>query len=236
MANDPFSGTNTRNILEHIISPKIVSGPSGYQAKVDMSNVDIFYPNTIVTKNLQVLADNIIGSNGQSLIPQSGDGNGVYTNMTVDNQLVVDGASNLHTITSTGTAQIYGNLNITGTSNFINSTPLLNQTNIAFSQSPSYYYIDFTNYSAGKYFILVKTTQSPKLNPPAFSLSCFITWDGTNVVGGNSFIITPTDFITVGPCSSYGSSNDSLSLMIISSVATTPPPFYLTMQLYSTAL
>jgi hypothetical protein len=42
--NDPFSGTNTRNILQHIISPKIVSdGSSGYAVKADLINIDDIY-------------------------------------------------------------------------------------------------------------------------------------------------------------------------------------------------
>lgn len=44
--NDPFSGTNTRNILQHIISPKIVSdGSTGYAVKTDVINVDHIYSN-----------------------------------------------------------------------------------------------------------------------------------------------------------------------------------------------
>ena len=39
--NDPFSGTTTRNILQHVLSPKIVSdGTGGYQVKTDLINVD----------------------------------------------------------------------------------------------------------------------------------------------------------------------------------------------------
>ncbi len=42
--NDPFSGTNTRNILQHIISPKVISdGSSGYAVKTDLINVDNVY-------------------------------------------------------------------------------------------------------------------------------------------------------------------------------------------------
>lgn len=42
--NDPFSGTTTRNILQHLISPKIVSdGSGGYQVKTDLINVDHIY-------------------------------------------------------------------------------------------------------------------------------------------------------------------------------------------------
>lgn len=42
--NDPFSGSNTRNLLQHIISPKIVSdGSSGYGVKTDLINIDNVY-------------------------------------------------------------------------------------------------------------------------------------------------------------------------------------------------
>jgi hypothetical protein len=42
--NDPFSGTNTRDLLQHIISPKIVSdGSSGYTVKTDLINIDNAY-------------------------------------------------------------------------------------------------------------------------------------------------------------------------------------------------
>ena len=41
--SDPFSGTNTRNLLQHVFSPKIVLGPTGYGVKVDMINVDNIY-------------------------------------------------------------------------------------------------------------------------------------------------------------------------------------------------
>jgi hypothetical protein len=42
--NDPFSGTNTRNILQHIISPKVVSdGSSGFTVKTDLINLDNIY-------------------------------------------------------------------------------------------------------------------------------------------------------------------------------------------------
>ena len=39
--NDPFLGSNTRNLLQHVLSPKIVSdGCNGYVVKLDMINVD----------------------------------------------------------------------------------------------------------------------------------------------------------------------------------------------------
>jgi hypothetical protein len=42
--NDPFSGSNTRNILQHMLSPKIVDdGSGGYQVRLDLINVDNIY-------------------------------------------------------------------------------------------------------------------------------------------------------------------------------------------------
>lgn len=39
--SDPFSGTNTRNLLQHVFSPKIVENMNGgYDVKVDLLNVD----------------------------------------------------------------------------------------------------------------------------------------------------------------------------------------------------
>jgi hypothetical protein len=42
--SDPLSGTNTRNVIQHIFSPKIVTGPTGgYSVKTDVINVDNVY-------------------------------------------------------------------------------------------------------------------------------------------------------------------------------------------------
>ena len=46
--NDPFSGSNTRNLLQHVFSPKIVQGVTGasiggYDVRLDMINVDNIY-------------------------------------------------------------------------------------------------------------------------------------------------------------------------------------------------
>lgn len=52
--NDPFSGTTTRNLLQHVISPKIVSdGSTGYAVKADLINVDNIY-----------IGGNVVGPNG----------------------------------------------------------------------------------------------------------------------------------------------------------------------------
>jgi hypothetical protein len=42
--NDPFSNTNSRNVLKHLISPKVVSQlAGGYVVKTDLINVDNLY-------------------------------------------------------------------------------------------------------------------------------------------------------------------------------------------------
>lgn len=42
--NDPFSGSNTKNILQHIISPKVVNTGSGaHSVKTDLINIDHIY-------------------------------------------------------------------------------------------------------------------------------------------------------------------------------------------------
>jgi hypothetical protein len=54
--NDPFSGSNTRNILQHVISPKIVNdGSGGYTVKTDLINIDNAYIGTqLFTDSLTV--------------------------------------------------------------------------------------------------------------------------------------------------------------------------------------
>lgn len=52
--NDPFSGTNTKNLLQHIISPKIVdTGFGSYVVKTDLINIDNVY-----------ITGNIVGPSG----------------------------------------------------------------------------------------------------------------------------------------------------------------------------
>lgn len=57
--NDPFSGTNTRELLQHVISPKIVSdGSSGYTVKTDLINIDDAYvTDTLKAKSLTISGD-----------------------------------------------------------------------------------------------------------------------------------------------------------------------------------
>lgn len=61
--SDPFSGTNTRNLLQHVFSPKIVNGMTGgYDVKLDLLNLD----------NIKITGD-IIGPSG-SFWNRSGGG------------------------------------------------------------------------------------------------------------------------------------------------------------------
>lgn len=51
--NDPFSGSNTRNILQHIISPKIVDTGSGaHSVKTDLINIDNAYTSSVYSTGI----------------------------------------------------------------------------------------------------------------------------------------------------------------------------------------
>jgi len=41
--SDPLSGTNTRNLIQHVFSPKIVGPTGGYVVKTDLINIDNIY-------------------------------------------------------------------------------------------------------------------------------------------------------------------------------------------------
>ena len=50
--NDPFSGSSIQNVLQHTISPKIVTdGSGGYTVKADLINVDNLYVTGDVYRN-----------------------------------------------------------------------------------------------------------------------------------------------------------------------------------------
>jgi hypothetical protein len=66
-SSDPFSGTNTRNLLQHVFSPKITGTTNaGYNVKVDLVNIDKIATSgdiTISAGNLKVSGDgNLTGS------------------------------------------------------------------------------------------------------------------------------------------------------------------------------
>jgi hypothetical protein len=65
---DPFSNTTTRNILQHIISPKVVSdGVSGYAVKTDLINIDDAYINNQLYTDSITVQDNGV-TNADKLI------------------------------------------------------------------------------------------------------------------------------------------------------------------------
>lgn len=54
--SDPYAGTTTRNLLQHIVSPKIV-GPTGgtYSVKTDLVNIDTINSSSVQTQTIRVL-------------------------------------------------------------------------------------------------------------------------------------------------------------------------------------
>jgi hypothetical protein len=48
---NPFS---TANSLNHLVNPKIVTGATGYEVKVDIANVDTFYGNSVGASGLRI--------------------------------------------------------------------------------------------------------------------------------------------------------------------------------------
>lgn len=129
MANDPFSGTNTRNILEHLISPKIVGATGGgYQVKTDLINIDniyitgeIFGPtggNTIVSPTpIYFNSITISGSTGSASIPFTSYPSGHYYAVVTDNTVSSEGVKSLSCIFSWNGSNITG-----GTSVFLDSS------------------------------------------------------------------------------------------------------------------
>jgi hypothetical protein len=69
VGNDPFSSTNTRNILQHVISPKIVNdGSGGYNVKTDLINIDNAYiDNQLNSEIIRVQTNPQISSNIMTL-------------------------------------------------------------------------------------------------------------------------------------------------------------------------
>lgn len=77
--NDPFSGSSVQNLLQHTISPKIVSdGSTGYVVKNDLINIDNIYitgtvngPNVAITPTYLEYIPNSPG-NGNNVVLSSG--------------------------------------------------------------------------------------------------------------------------------------------------------------------
>jgi hypothetical protein len=93
LGNDPFSNTNIRNLLQHVVSPKIVSdGTGGYQVKTDLINIDNAYvQNNTTTKELTVQ-----NSSTSDKLVVTTDGSKSYITTTtsagVRSELVLEGA------------------------------------------------------------------------------------------------------------------------------------------------
>lgn len=130
--NDPFSGTNTRNILQHIISPKVVSdGSSGYAVKTDLINVDNVYLTGNVIGPSGPLGNSIIpltstyvmatAQSGTGIIYSSTDGGSTWTQATTPSMQIIND------IAYNGTRWV-----AVGTNNVANTT-----TSIIFSDNGS---------------------------------------------------------------------------------------------------
>jgi len=78
--NDPFSGSNVRNILEHVLSPKIVSdGTNGYTVALDLINVDNIYATGNIYGSGGSIGGGVTGPTGPSGGPVGPTG---YTGVT----------------------------------------------------------------------------------------------------------------------------------------------------------
>jgi hypothetical protein len=77
--NDPFSGSDIQNVLQHMISPKIVSdGVTGYVVKSDLINVDNLYlTGNVYSNGTQINTPYIsVKSNAQGGEVAIGEGSG----------------------------------------------------------------------------------------------------------------------------------------------------------------
>jgi hypothetical protein len=71
--NDPFSATNTRNILQHVLSPKIVGSAQGpFQVEVDIINVDTAYVTNVGSSAAHTsnVLTNQVGGEGSDSVKQ----------------------------------------------------------------------------------------------------------------------------------------------------------------------
>jgi hypothetical protein len=121
MSADPFENTTTvKNILQHIISPKIVSdGATGYIVRTDLVNVhNLVFANGATTENgspespftTQCGTANMLPSSGSVTVYHSRITNNsiIITNYlgsasnSLLNGVILDGANKRFTISSTG--------------------------------------------------------------------------------------------------------------------------------------
>jgi hypothetical protein len=79
---DPFSNTTTRNLLQHIISPKVVSdGATGYAVKTDLINIDNAYVNNNLYVDTLTVQDNNT-TNADKLVLRTNGGQSYITSTT----------------------------------------------------------------------------------------------------------------------------------------------------------
>lgn len=172
MANDPFSGTNTRNILEHLISTKIVGATGGgYQVKTDLINVDNIYI----------------------------------------------------------TGEIFGP---TGGNTIVSPTPIyLNSITIAGSSGSAY--IPFTTYPSGHYYVIL--TDNTVSAEGVKSLSCIFSWNGSNITGGSSVFLDPSNYISLVPAAIQNGTLLTNDTLLFTSHSGTSNDVY-TIAIYRTSL
>jgi hypothetical protein len=109
MSADPFANTTTvKNILQHIISPKIVSNGSGYVTKTDLVNVhNLVFSETATTAGTTQVP--LTAQCGTVVIPSG------FTFVQVTHSRVTTASIILATCrTSTGTAVESVTVNVTG--------------------------------------------------------------------------------------------------------------------------
>ena len=102
--HDPFSGSNTRNILLHIVSPKIVNdGSGGYTVKTDLINIDNVYATGFVGGTLS-LTGNFTGKSTGTVTATNGTPVSVAnTNVTANSIILLT----VKTATGTNAGQAY---------------------------------------------------------------------------------------------------------------------------------
>lgn len=139
--NDPFSGTNTQNILQHIISPKVVSdGSTGYAVKTDLINIDNVYVKNQLFSDSITVQDSVSGSDklvvttdtNKSYITSTTSGGAVSELVLVNNGVEVKNPANtgngvllLQTDTS-GNGYVRAGQNSSGTENLYIGTQSTN--------------------------------------------------------------------------------------------------------------
>lgn len=197
--NDPFSGTNTRNILQHIISPKVVSdGSSGYAVKSDLINVDNAYTKSVFSTGM------IRAGTGGSGDVQTSSAFTIYNPTTLSTlgrttanstDVWIQSNQNINfgligeSITNTSlelgsagsnsdTLQLGGSLNATGV---IRGSNLARQTQIGVSYSGGYY-----TFISAPFFSDIPAVHSFLMYSPTG-----IMLEGKVIVGTGAFTIVP---------------------------------------------